>query len=362
MVAPPPVTVADPVDDAWLERFLSVGAGRVTVLLAGGDAGPGRGGLRTDTMMVASLEPGAGRAVLFGLPRNLARVPLPREFANAFRDLELRFAQLEFEKLAAEAAPAADGPPEGEEEAPVEPDFVEPKPCRCYVDQLNALYPRTKNWVRTFPDAADPGMEALRRTVANLLGLEIDYYVLVDMAGFVDVVDALGGIDVYVHEPMHIAFSPATEGGEKALIDVAAGPAHLDGLESLAYVRSRWGSNDYVRMARQRCVVASVADAADPLTVLGSFREILGAVARSTTTNIPRDKLPGLIRATAGLELDDISFVAFTPPTYTKGMDFLNHPIVNVSKIRETVRDVLTEEPAEADAGDSAATVCGPPE
>ena len=37
--------------------------------------------------------------------------------------------------------------------------------------------------------------KALRRTVANLLGLEIDYYVLVDMAGFVDVVDALGGID-----------------------------------------------------------------------------------------------------------------------------------------------------------------------
>jgi hypothetical protein len=51
--------------------------GRVTVLLLGGDAGPGRRGRRTDTMMVASFELASGKVSLFGLPRNLVQVPLP---------------------------------------------------------------------------------------------------------------------------------------------------------------------------------------------------------------------------------------------------------------------------------------------
>jgi polyisoprenyl-teichoic acid--peptidoglycan teichoic acid transferase len=51
--------------------------GRVTVLLLGGDAGPGRQGLRTDSMIVASFEVATGRVSLFGLPRNLIQAPLP---------------------------------------------------------------------------------------------------------------------------------------------------------------------------------------------------------------------------------------------------------------------------------------------
>jgi hypothetical protein len=50
--------------------------GRLTVLLLGGDAGAGRVGLRTDTMIMASLDPAAKRVALIGLPRNLTRVPL----------------------------------------------------------------------------------------------------------------------------------------------------------------------------------------------------------------------------------------------------------------------------------------------
>ena len=56
----------------WKQR------GRLNVLLLGADAGPGRGGLRTDTMIVATISTETGQAALFSVPRNLAQVPLPR--------------------------------------------------------------------------------------------------------------------------------------------------------------------------------------------------------------------------------------------------------------------------------------------
>ena len=80
------------------EGFLpdeALSEGRLTFLLAGGDAGPGRSGLRTDTMIVATIDLETGRAVMFALPRNLARVPLPEEFDEAFIDLELQWAEKE---------------------------------------------------------------------------------------------------------------------------------------------------------------------------------------------------------------------------------------------------------------------------
>ena len=88
-------------------------------------------------------------------------------------------------------------------------------------------------------------MEALRQTLSLLLGLPIDYYVLVDMAGFVDLVDALGGLDVYVTETMDVGFSPAREGEDPVVVTIAEpGNYHFDGHQALAFVRNRTGSSD----------------------------------------------------------------------------------------------------------------------
>ena len=55
----------------------AIGKARLNVLLVGSDAGPDRRGTRTDTMMVASVDTRTGRTILFGLPRNIQRVPFP---------------------------------------------------------------------------------------------------------------------------------------------------------------------------------------------------------------------------------------------------------------------------------------------
>ena len=215
--------------------------------------------------------------------------------------------------------------------------------CECYVDILNSLYARTRNWVRTFPDAADPGMEALSRTISNLLGLDIDYYVLVDMAGFVALVDALGGVDVNFKEPMHIAFSPAEEDGEKAFINVDAGVNHLTGLEALAYVRNRYRSSDYVRMQRQRCMLRSIAAESDLFTLMRRFSTIAEALRGSTRTNIPVELLPELIRQVSRLDFGEIDTIAFQPGYYAPDRDFGRYPIPDPERIQQKVRSMLAD-------------------
>jgi LCP family protein required for cell wall assembly len=340
---------------------------RITVLLAGGDAGPGRSGLRTDTMMVATMDLNTGKAAIFSLARNLSRVPLPRGFEHAFRDMEIRFARMAYDRnpppvvTTLPPPPPEEGePPPEEEPPPSRPPFVAPGPCDCFVNQLNAIYPFTRNWVRTFPGEVDPGMAALRETLENLLRIKIDYYVLVDMSGFVDLVDAIGGVDVYVEKPMHIAFSAPEEGGEKALINVGVGEHHLDGLEALAYVRSRYGSSDYTRMRRQRCMLRSLATEATPATLVSSFSAIADAVRNSATTDIPVSFLPEFVTFATKLDVSDIETVAFQPTYYAPTRDFLGHPIPDVKRIRSKVKRVLANVADPASSVTAADAECTP--
>ena len=325
-----------------------VDPGRITFLLAGGDAGPGRGGLRTDTIMVATMDLETGQAALFGIPRNMAQIPMPKRFENAFNDLE--------RKLAPPSDPATWVDEDGDG-VPDEPAFV---PCHCFPEQINAVYPYTRKWTRSFPDEVDPGMAALREIVENMIGLRIDYYVLVDMRAFVALVDAVGGVDVYVQKPLQAEVSPPEEGQPWATVDVEPGWQHLSAIEALAYSRARKGSSDYVRMQRQRCLLRSVAGEADPLTLVRAFPSIADAIERYVVTDVPVSFLPDLVRAAAALDFSNIATVGFNPPYYAPERDFKYHPIPDVARIRLKVKRVLTEGvEAQSKTGVSE---CDPPE
>jgi len=325
-----------------------VDPGRLTFLLAGGDAGPGRGGLRTDTIMVATVDLDTGQAALFGIPRNMAQVPMPRRFKDAFVDMQ--------RKLEPPADPSTWVDVDGDG-VPDEPAFV---PCHCFPEQINALYPYTRKWTRSFPNEIDPGMAALREVVANMTGLHIDYYVLVDMRAFVALVDAVGGVDVYVQKPLQAEVSPPEEGQHWATVDVDVGWHHLSATEALAYSRARHGSSDYVRMQRQRCLLRAVAAEADPLTLVRSFPAIADAIERYVVTDVPVSFLPDLVRAAAGLDFSTIATVGFNPPYYAPERDFKYHPIPDLDRIRSKVKRVLAEGvEAQSKTGVSE---CDPPE
>ncbi len=304
-----------------------VGGGRITILFAGGDAGPGRGGLRTDAMMVASIDTTTGKAALFAFPRNMGSVPLPDKFSDAFVELEQRVFP----------PPPEPEPVEGEDPPPL-PEW---ESCECFPEQLNALYPFTRRWTSSYPNDPDPGMAALRDVLSNLMGLRIDYYALIDMAAFVDLVDAIGGVDVYVLQPLQAEVSPPREGDPWAKVDVDVGWNHLTGPEALAYARARHGSSDYARMERQRCMVKAVAAQATPAKILRHFPAIVDAITGSVVTDIPLTFLPDLLEAAAQLDFNDIDTVGFTFSYWLPERDVLYHPIPDVDKIRSKVRRVL---------------------
>ncbi|HZD01140.1 MAG TPA: LCP family protein [Actinomycetes bacterium] len=276
--------------------------GPITILLVGGDAGPGRIGLRADTMIVVRVEPSTGRVVLYGLPRNLVRVPLPDGPARAFR-------------------------------------------CRCFPRPLNELYAFAQEHPELFPGNGTPGVNALRGVAQRLLGIPIDYYALVDLQGFVDVVDALGGVTLWTTETIRIEIDRLGKGPGPAF-DLQPGRQHLDGLTALAYVRSRKTTSDYDRMRRQRCLLGALARQADTRRMLRVFPKLARVVKRDVSTDIPLDQLPSLI-GTTSQHRPQIKAIGFTPPDYVKGWAAGGYPIPDVARIRRTVRATL--HPPEAD-------------
>ncbi len=298
---------------------------RLTILLAGGDAGPGRWSLRTDVMIVATINLKTGKAVLFSISRDMVNPPLPEAWDESFIDMEYANAVRAAER-AGEEPPPREGFPS----------------CGCFPDRINGIWTFTSTWVRTFPNAVDPGMEALRETLSMLLGLPIDYYVLVDMAGFVDLVDALGGLDIYVTETMDVGFSPAREGEKPVVVTIAQpGTYHLDGHQALAFVRNRTNTNDAARMRRQRCTLRALAAELEPVTIAMRFPQIARAVRESATSNIPLSFLPDLMEYATALEINDIATVVFGSPYYAPELNWRDLPIVDPERIQAKVRSAL---------------------
>jgi LCP family protein required for cell wall assembly len=295
---------------AWLERD------RVSVLLLGGDAGPGRVGLRTDTMIVASVQRSSGAVALFGLPRNLTRVPLPDRAAAAFA-------------------------------------------CGCFPRPLNALYGWARAHPELFPGSPDAGAAALMGAVERLLGIPIDHYALVDLSGFVDVIDALGGVTVDVAERVRDRLSPATPGGPWRSFDIRPGRQHLDGESALAYARSRHATSDYDRMRRQRCLLAAVAGQADPPTLLRALPRLVPLIERSVSTDIPVRDLPAVAGLAAKARRDRVVTVGLTPPRFAPTRDAAGYPIVDMAAVRAAVSQALEHPEATRATGQAPAGRCG---
>jgi LCP family protein required for cell wall assembly len=234
--------------------------GKYNFLLLGGDAGPDRDGLRPDSITVVSVDAETGQAVTIGLPRNMVDVPFP------------------------EGTPLAELYPEG---------YGAIDGCEVDACQLNSIYTEVElKSPDMYPDAvaqgSEPGIEAMRDAAEAITGLEIQYYALIDMAGFQQLIDALGGVTVTVPEdvPIHAdeTFTTVAEW-------IPAGEQHLDGYHALWYARSRHGTSDYDRMARQRQIQEAVLAQFNPANVLSKFQEIAAAGSPVVKTDVPQSSL-----------------------------------------------------------------------
>ncbi|MFC4077411.1 LCP family glycopolymer transferase [Salinithrix halophila] len=125
------------------------------------------------------------------------------------------------------------------------------------------------------------------QTVEHFLNVPVDYYIKVNFQGFIDVVDALGGVDVNVK----FAFSQAHFGGE--VIPFKPGPKHLNGNETLAYVRMRKQDprGDAGRNERQREVMTNLLDQAVSINTVTKVDELLKAVGKNLSMGIQPQEL-----------------------------------------------------------------------
>jgi polyisoprenyl-teichoic acid--peptidoglycan teichoic acid transferase len=265
---------------------------RLNLVILGGDAGPGRGGLRTDTVMVASVNVKTGDTAIFGLPRNLGELHL------------------------------ADGTP---------------VPGRI----LNEVYGwASRDRADHFP-GIDPGAVAVADVAAYLTGLKIDHFVLVDLTGFADIVDAFGGVTLRVPVPVDGPLYDTVD-GSYTMVRIPVGEQTMDGDHALAYARARYGSSDYVRMGRQRCILAAMVGQLDLFSTLVRLPRLLDVVERNVTTSLPVDLAPDLVRLATRIRDGDVRVIGFGPD-WSLGVNESGQLVPDVARIREAVGETLRD-------------------
>lgn len=263
----------------FLEKTFTAGGirdlynGRLNILLLGGDGGDNREGIRTDSITLASIDVSNGKTVLFSLPRNLQYAQFPPGTA-----MDAQF-------------------PNG------------------YPGFFFEIYTYGSEHPNLFRGAKDPGVLAVQQAVAQVLGVPVHYYALVNLAGFENVVNALGGITLRVQERLPI-------GGGKNLAGVSMpirgyiepGLQKLSGYKALWYARSRSSTDDYDRITRQKCVMGAILRAADPTKILLKYTKLTEASGQVLTTDLSIDAVQRLIGVVGEAKSQPMKSVQFIPP------------------------------------------------
>jgi len=248
---------------------------RVNVLLMGIDSGPHRNHALTDSLIVVSLDPVGQTVTMLSIPRDLVDVPL----GNG--------------------------------------DTFAPK--------INSLLAYGNRHPDDFPDG---GTRALEDAVGAMLGIPIHYFAKVDLEGFVEMVDAVGGVDVNVAKPLN---DPNYGGfGVGPGWSITAGEHHLDGPNALAYsrIRKSAGESDFTRAARQQQVLVGIRDSAVASNLLISLPGLLDAVGDSVRTDVPPDMLPELAALAEQIGGEQTTQAVMTSPMVKSGGK--NHPYGSV--------------------------------
>ena len=288
-------------------KALDAAGGRYNILLLGGDSGANRVGTRPDSIQLASVDADTGRAVLFGFSRETEHI--------------------RFREGSVMAGLMPQGWTCGDE---------------CL---LNGLYTWAHENAKRFPaGTADPGVLATREAVEALSGLDVQYYVLVDLKGFRGLIDAVGGLDITVQRR-----TPIGGGASKVSGYIEPGAQRLDGYHALWYARSRKASTNYERMARQRCVVTALVNQLDPKTVLLNFADIVAATEGVIRTDIPQSALARLADLAVRTKQQPITSVNFVPPLI-QPWDY------DPEKLRATVASAIAASEDGADEGDGSGT------
>jgi len=243
--------------------------GRLNILLVGTN------GSLTDTLIVVSIDPDTNQVAFIGIPRDTVGMAIPSGTAAA--------------KYYGGTFPAR-------------------------VNQI-ASYAGSPSFANIWPgsNAREKKYDALKSVVGESLGIPIDYYVQVDMGGFRDVVDSLGGAVVDVQLPVYDSRYSSDDGRGDIKLYIPPGIHFMTGAQALAYSRSRHSSSDFDRSARQMRMITALRNQIDIPSLLGDMEQLLGIIKRDIRTDIPPKLLPTLAQIGQKINLDKRISLQLTP-------------------------------------------------
>ncbi|MCA1588535.1 MAG: LCP family protein [Chloroflexi bacterium] len=275
------------------------GRERVNMLLIGSDAAPGRDGILTDVMLAVSIDPVQGMAAMISVPRDTGFLPLPSDRI---------YADGRFPGKANELASAAASDPE------------------LWCPGLDI-------------SRRQCGIRALQQSIGLYVGLELQHYAAVDMAGFADLIDALGGVRLCLPgELVDPLFGDTLRPGEPSgPLVLPAGCHRYGGLNALAYARSRQGhivmpdgrelaQTDFERNERQQGLLVALRDELADADLIFELPDVLRAIGSTVDTDFPRDQAGDLASLLPLITAPDIDRVVLDSPQF---VDAPSQPEVN---------------------------------
>ena len=266
---------------------------RVNILLLGGDRRPADDEsepMRTDTMMVVSLDPYTKTAAMFSIPRDTW---VPISLGNG----------------------------------------------QVLEERINTAY--VYGEVGEYPGG---GRALAKDTVQYNFGIPIHFAVLVDFKGFERMIDTLGGVTVNLPEPL-IDNAYPTDDYEYMQIYIPEGVQTLDGRRALWYVRSRHQDSDLGRIQRQQQMLLAVREKALQLDMLPKLPQLWEEFRDSVETDLPYPAIVGLAQIAREVKPEDIVRATLdadegyvTEATTFDGAEIL---VPNRSQIRKLVNQVF---------------------
>ena len=160
-------------------------------------------------------------------------------------------------------------------------------------NKINAAYPRG-------------GADLLKETIENWLDIDIHAYASINFEGFIDLVDLVGGIEVYV--PRDMKYDDIADGTS---IDLKKGKQVLNGKNALDFVRFRKSndgrhSSDYERMDRQQQALTVLSSKLVSIRIITRINHIMNILSANVTTSLSVEELDALIKKFYSIDMQGL--------------------------------------------------------
>lgn len=228
-------------------------SGRINILLLGlgGENHPGKN--LTDTIMIASIDTKSKKVAFFSLPRDL------------------------------------------------------------YVNIAKTDYSTKINQIYQYGLTKNEGVDPLKETVEEITGLEIQYFLIVDFAGFEKVIDDIGGVNIMVERDIYDPRYPGPNYSYE-IFEISKGLHNLDGATALKYARMRHDDpeGDFGRAKRQQQIIQAVKNRVFSVQTLlnpVALNSLLNTLGNHVKTNVTLPEIESFIALSREIDIQNINTV-----------------------------------------------------